>query len=83
MRPHACMHVCYTSALVLEQIALPLCLGLELNSASLYVWLSEPRHMPIIQLVQAYQSAESQVNLYLYCRLKGNVMYRLFIRQNH
>lgn len=60
------------------------CLGEELNSASLHVLLSEPRHMPIIHLVQAYQSAESLVNLCRYCPLKGNVMGSLFfIREKH
>lgn len=56
-------------------------LGVELSSASLCVQLSEPRHMTIIQLVQAYQSAKCQVNLYLYCPLKGNAMCSLSIRQ--
>lgn len=56
--------------------------GEEFNSASLCVLLSEPRHIAIIQLVQAYQSAESQVNPNLYCPLKGNVVCSLSVTQS-
>lgn len=56
-------------------------LEVELRSASHCVRLSEARHMMIIRLVQAYQSAGSQVNLYLHCPFKGNIMRSLSMKQ--